>query len=139
MDYTELAKLLLGTLIRKDNYKNIIEATSQLSDSALLCEYLQENGSATIKEIIDSTNIQYEKVFEVLHILIDKEIVSYSGYLSLNENSKISLTSKGAEELVRINAQAVAFVSRQLKKLSTEEAEQFVEYSLKIINTDSKK
>ena len=139
MDYTELAKLLLGTLIRKDNYKNIIEATSQLSDSALLCEYLQENGSATIKEIIDSTNIQYEKVFEVLHILIDKEIVSYSGYLSLNENSKISLTSKGAEELVRINAQAVAFVSRQLKKLSPEEAEQFVEYSLKIINTDSKK
>ncbi len=139
MDYTALAGELLGALIKKDNYKNILEATGHLSYSALLCEYLQDNGNATVREMSDSTAIPYEKVFETVRILIDRNILSCSGFLALNENSVISLTQEGTEELARINEQTVSFAARQLKKLSPEEAERFVEYSLKIIHTDSPK
>ena len=139
MDYTELTKELLSVLIRIDNYKNIVEATARLSDSALLCKYLQDNKSATIKEIQENTNIPYEKIYETVRSLIDKKVVSYTGFLSLNENSTISLTDKGTEEIGKIHSETVAFACRQLKKLSPSEAEQFVEYALKIINTDSPK
>ena len=138
MDNTALAKELLDALIRKDNYRNIINATDKLSDSALLCRYLQQAGSATIKEIKESTDLQYDKIYDTVRILIDKNVVEYNGFLSLNENTVISLTEKGTEELKRFSADAVSFVSRQLDKLSPEEAEQYVKYSLKIINTDTK-
>ncbi len=138
MDNTALAKELLDALIRKDNYRNIINATDKLSDSALLCRYLQQAGSATIKEIKKSTDLQYDKIYDTVRILIDKNVVEYNGFLSLNENTVISLTEKGTEELKRFSADAVSFVSRQLDKLSPEEAEQYVKYSLKIINTDTK-
>lgn len=138
MDNTALAKELLDALIRKDNYRNIINATDKLSDSALLCRYLQQAGSAAIKEIKESTDLQYDKIYDTVRILIDKNVVEYNGFLSLNENTVISLTEKGTEELKRFSADAVSFVSRQLDKLSPEEAEQYVKYSLKIINTDTK-
>ena len=138
MDYTELTKELLGALIRIDNYKNILEATARLSDSALLCSYLQENESATIKEIIINTNLQDERIYETVRVLLERKVVSYNGLLSLNENSVITLTEKGKEELDKIHGETIAFACRQLKKLSPDEAKQFVQYSLKIINTDSK-
>ena len=139
MDYTRLAQELFGALIRKDNYKNIIETTDRLSDTSLLCEYLQENGSATLNEIRENTELQYEKIYAAVEMLLERKIVSYSGFLALNENTRISLTDKGEKELDKINTEAIEFTSRQLKKLSPEEAEQFVKYLLKIINTDSNK
>lgn len=138
MNYCELAVQLYYALVEIENYKNIVGSTEKLSES-LIYNYLKENRNTTLKDLQGHSQVSYDTIYEIIQVLIVRQIVTYNGFLLLNGNSTISLTEHGLEELEITKEKTVEFLERQLKKLSPDDAAQFVTYALKIINTDSPK